>query len=271
MCQNSFVRVHPSIIEEDMSVALVLSAGGMFGAYQMGAWEVLEEFVKPDIVIGTSIGSLHAWAISGGATAAQLMPLWYDASLGDAIRWQFPRALRHGVLHPHALEARIQTLHQAFTPQRPVGIVANSYPRLRPHLFRNDEITWQHLAASCAVPFFLRQPQIGALTFADGGLFDSLNIWAAFEMGATRVVVINCWKPQQPWILDKSVGWFAARRRRQAPPAPPSANRVVIIEPALPLGRMRDSLYWQRPLIDEWRALGQSDARANKQIICDMF
>ena len=254
-----------------MSVALVLSAGGMFGAYQMGAWEVLEEFVKPDIVIGTSIGSLHAWAIAGGATAAQLMPLWYDASLAEAFRFHFPRQLRHGVFHTPALEGRIQALHQGFTPNRPVAVVANAYPFLRPHLFRNDDITWEHLAASCALPFFLRQPQIGGFTYADGGLFDSLNIWAAFEMGATHVVVINCWKPQQPWILDKSVGWFAARRRRQAPPAQPSANRVVIIQPALPLGRMRDSLYWQRSLIDEWRACGQSDARANKQIICDMF
>ena len=272
MRQNSFVRVHPSIIEEDMSVALVLSAGGMFGAYQMGAWEVLEEFVKPDIVIGTSIGSLHAWAIAGGATAAQLMPLWYDASLAEAFRFHFPRQLRHGVFHAPALEGRIQALHQGFTPNRPVAVVANAYPFLHPHLFRNDDITWEHLAASCALPFFLRQPQIGGFTYADGGLFDSLNIWAAFEMGATHVVAVNCWKPQQPWIIDKPVGWIAARRRRDAPPAPPDlANRIVIVEPALPLGRMRDSARWQRPLIDDWRARGQSDARANKQIICDMF
>jgi NTE family protein len=272
--QDSFVRVHASIIEEDMRVALVLSAGGMFGAYQAGAWEVLGEFLKPEIVIGTSIGSLHAWAIAGGATGAELMPLWYDASLGQAIRWQFPRTLRHGILHTHALEERIQNLHQTFTPDRPVGIVANAYPRLRPQLFRDQEITWQHLAASCAVPFFLRQPQIGGFTYADGGLFDSLNVWAAFQMGATHAVVINCWKPRQPWIIDKPVGWFAARRRREASSIPQVAqpqNRVVVIEPDSTLGRMRDSMYWRRSLIDEWRERGQADAARNKQIICDMF
>ena len=273
--QYSFVR-HPSIIEEDMRVALVLSAGGMFGAYQLGAWEVLEEFLQPDIVVGTSIGSLHAWAIAGGATAAELEPLWYDPSLAHAIRWQFPRAIRDGLLHTHALEARIQRLHHAFTPHRPVGIVANAYPRLRPHLFQNREITWQHLAASCAVPFFLRQPQIGGRTFADGGLFDSVNLWAAVELGATHAVVVNCWKPQQPWLLDKSIGWMAARRRRHALldvsyAEKASETRLVVIEPDLTLGRLRDSMFWRKSQIDDWRARGKSDAISKKQIICDMF
>jgi predicted acylesterase/phospholipase RssA len=247
----------------------------MFGVYQIGAWEVLEEFLKPDIVIGTSIGSLNAWALAGGATAAQMLPLWYDASMGQAVRWRLPRALRHGLLETDALEKRIRTLHQSFTPNRPIGIVANSYPRLHPHLFRNEEITWQHLAASCAVPIFLRQPQIGPLTFADGGLFDSLNIWAAFEMGATHVVAVNCWKPQQPWIIDKPMGWLAARRRRNAPvvvpESPAPARKIVVIEPAGQMGRMRDGIYWQHSLIDEWRERGREDAHAAKQNICDMF
>jgi len=274
MGQNALVRVHPSIIEEDMRVALVLSAGGLFGAYQLGAWEVLEEILKPDLVIGTSIGSLHAWAIAGGAAAAELEPLWYDESLAEAIRWQVPRGIRYGFLHTHALEDRIRELHQAFKPNRPVGIVANAYPRLRPKLFRNQEITWEHLAASCAVPFFLRQPRLEGRTYADGGLFDSLNVWAAFEMGATHVVVLNCWKPQQPWLLDKSVGWLAARRRREAVPAPQSEQvekKVVIVEPSQPMGRMRDSMYWDRSRIDEWRERGRQDARLKKQFICDMF
>ncbi len=273
--QYCFVR-HPSIIEEDMRIALVLSAGGMFGAYQLGAWEVLEQIFTPDIVVGTSIGSLTAWAIAGGATAAQLASLWYDPSLEHAIRWQIPRGFREGLLDTSALEQRIQQLHGAFTPQRPIGVVASAYPGLRHHLFRNQEITWQHLAASCAVPLFLRQPQIDGRTFADGGLFDSVNVWAAIELGATHVVVVNCWKPKQPWLLDKSVGWVAARRRRQALQQPQTAavgcgTRIVLIEPEEALGDLRTALYWQKANLDRWRELGKSDAISKKQIICDMF
>ncbi len=257
-----------------MRVALVLSAGGLFGAYQWGAWEALEDVLHPDIVIGTSIGSLHAWAIAGGARAQDLAPLWQDPSLEKAIAWRFPRGLREGVLDPRRLEHRIEQLHSAYVPQRSIGIVANAYPRLRPRLFRDREITWEHLAASCAVPFFLRQPQLNGATYADGGLFDSLNVWAAHEMGADVVVVLNCWKPQQPWIIDKPVGWVAARRRREAAaiaPSNSSPQRLVLIEPAQSLGRMRDSLFWNREHIENWRQLGRADALSKKQIICDMF
>jgi hypothetical protein len=37
-----------------MPCALVLSAGGMFGAYQAGDWNVLSQRSQPDLVVGTS-------------------------------------------------------------------------------------------------------------------------------------------------------------------------------------------------------------------------
>jgi predicted acylesterase/phospholipase RssA len=154
-------------------------------------------------------------------------------------------------------------------------VVANAYPNIHPHLFRDEEITWQHLAASCALPLFLPQPQIGGLTFTDGGLFDSINIWAAFAMGATHVVAVNCWKPQQPWFIHRPMGWMAARRRRQRAQLngthPVPARKVVVIEPSGHMGRMMDGLLWHRDQIEEWRKRGQDDARAAKQSICDMF
>ncbi len=37
--------------------ALVLSAGGMFGAYQAGAWGEISARFQPDLVVGASAGS----------------------------------------------------------------------------------------------------------------------------------------------------------------------------------------------------------------------
>ena len=50
--------------------AVVLSAGGNYGAYQAGAWEVLAPIVEPDIVVGASVGSLNGWAIAGDYMSA---------------------------------------------------------------------------------------------------------------------------------------------------------------------------------------------------------
>ncbi len=53
-----------------MPSALVLSAGGMFGAYQAGVWNVLSQRFQPDMVVGTSAGALNGWAIASGCSPA---------------------------------------------------------------------------------------------------------------------------------------------------------------------------------------------------------
>src|ERR1035438_5321759 len=58
-----------------MPCALVLSAGGMFGAYQAGAWNVLSRRFQPDLVVGASVGALNGWAIAGGCSPAELLDM----------------------------------------------------------------------------------------------------------------------------------------------------------------------------------------------------
>ncbi len=73
-----------------MPCALVLSAGGMFGAYQAGAWNVLSNRFKPDLVVGTSVGALNGWAIAGGCSAEELSAMWRNPATGDTMRLHFP-------------------------------------------------------------------------------------------------------------------------------------------------------------------------------------
>ena len=56
--------------------ALVLSAGGMYGAYQAGAWRALADVFRPDLVVGASIGALTGWAIAGGCDPDELVDRW---------------------------------------------------------------------------------------------------------------------------------------------------------------------------------------------------
>src|SRR6185436_480327 len=48
--------------------ALVLSGGGMFGAYQAGVWAALHHSIQLDMVVGASIGCLNGWLIAGGCS-----------------------------------------------------------------------------------------------------------------------------------------------------------------------------------------------------------
>lgn len=255
--------------------ALVLSAGGSFGAYQVGVWRELEKFFQPDIVIGTSIGSIHAWCIAGGATASDLEELWLDPSRAPQFRLQMPRSWRHGVFDTGPMERQIQDLHGRFAPRLPVGIVCTSVRGLRQTLFCNQEITWQHIAGSCAIPGVLNLRQLDGVTYADGGLFDSVNAWAAVEMGATRIIAVNAWRPQRFAALDVPLGWLADRRRRRAPRGQGEEEGVPVqwelIEPEGDLGTLRDSLKWTPDLVQKLLAQGAADVIRKKQKLYAMF
>src|SRR5258708_39861301 len=56
--------------------ALVLSGGGMFGAWQAGAWSVLSKSFQPDLIVGASVGSLNGYAIASGCSPQELCALW---------------------------------------------------------------------------------------------------------------------------------------------------------------------------------------------------
>src|SRR5215203_1748579 len=103
--------------------ALVLSSGGMFGAYQAGAWEVLAQTFKPDIVVGASIGCLNGWAVAGGCDPSELTDRWIK--LNDTSR----------KLDGRKLHRWIQDLYASYQPQISYGVVVTDLLRLKPKLF----------------------------------------------------------------------------------------------------------------------------------------
>ena len=66
-----------SVSSAQVQRALVLSGGGGRGAYQAGVWRRLEEIGwKPDMVCGTSIGSVNGALIGSGYDADKLEHFW---------------------------------------------------------------------------------------------------------------------------------------------------------------------------------------------------
>src|SRR5262245_30848457 len=139
-------------------LALVLSGGGLFGAWQAGAWSVLAPLMQPDLIVGASVGSLNGYAIACGATPEMLREMWLDPDI-----------------------ARVRNLHenlQKRVGQHPLrtsfALTVTDVFKLKPRIYRNEEITWQHLAASCALPGVLPQVRINGRLYADGGLLNPL-------------------------------------------------------------------------------------------------
>jgi NTE family protein len=238
--------------------ALVLSAGGMFGAYQAGAWSELAARFQPDAVAGASAGALNGWAIAGGCPPDELIRRWKDRSSSAFLKPQAPLRLWRGLLDDVSFSNHVREFFSLFTPRIPCGIVITDLVRRSPRLVSSPAITWQHLAASAAIPIAFPPVRIDGRWYADGGLLNPLPIWAAAEMGATRVVAVNA-LPVLPSRLLRA----GARVLRFLSPriSPPGSLEVILIQPAGSLGTLTESIRWNRDTIQRWIDQGAEDAR----------
>ena len=220
----------------------------------MGVWKALRDRISIDLVVGASAGAWNGWAIAGGATVDELERDWLDPATGRILAWG-PHS--KGLLRPENLHRKSRDLFARYRPRIPFGATVVEVPRLRTRLLRDSEVTWQHLAASCSIPFFFPPVRIDGKHYVDGGLSGALPLWAAEAMGATRAIAVNALTHP----LFRAVHTLLDRHRASA------ALEVIRIEPSEPLGRLRDAVVWSEPLIARWLALGERDgARALRSI-----
>ena len=198
------------------------------------------------MVLGASAGAWNAWAIAGGATAEDLDHEWRDPKLGRLLQLGPHRA---GFLRPQPLYEKARDLFDRFRPRMPFAMPLVELPSLRVRLVREHEVTWQHLAAATSILTAYPPVVIDGRRYVDGGLRSSLPLWAAEEMGATAAIAVNC-----------LTAWpFRAVRAVVRPRLPSPKLRVTLIEPAEPLGSLRDALVWSPANIERWIAQGERD------------
>ena len=224
--------------------ALVFSGGGLFGAWQAGVWSVLVKHVVPDLIVGASVGSLNGYVIASGGTPEELRSMWLDPAFARFA--DLPHNIRRMMAH--------------YTLRMPFAITATELPRMTPRIFRDSEITWQHLAASCALPLALPQVRIGARWYSDGGLLGALPSWAAAKLGATQIIGVQALPQPTSWWLGQATRAFRAVAGHN-PPVPPGID-VLEIHPTQRLGSVRDTIQWKRSNIERWLDQGAEDGAA---------
>ena len=244
-----------------MKVGLVFSAGGLFGAWEAGVWREIEPVVRPDLVVGASIGALNGWMVAGGCSGEELERRWLNLREMDRLHWRIPRPPLEGCLDSDRLEGAIREIYEKYRPLVDFGVVVTETFRLRPRLFRLPDVSWHHLAASVGMICIFRQYRIDGRVYSDGGLLGALPVWAAAEMGADRIVAVNC-LPALPSALMtagiKTVQRLAPWRR----PVIPNSVEVSEIRPeSASLGSLRDSMVWTERNARRWIEQGRTDAR----------
>lgn len=236
--------------------ALVLSAGAMFGAYQAGAWQALAQWFTPDIVVGASVGALNGLPIAAGCPPENLIDRWLDPASGNALKLLPNAGWGRGWFDPEPLRLQAERLLAEFVPKMPFGLVVIRLPRLRTVLVKYPNITTAHLQATCSIPLFLPSVRIEGKRFLDGGLLEKIPLWAAVEMGATRIIAIDSLPQVGKFWLRRgrdAARMFKPRRRY------PSDLDITIVRPSAYLGDARDAVFWKKENVERWIDLGRRD------------
>ena len=176
-------------------IGLALGGGAARGFAHIGVIQVLEENgIRPDLVVGTSAGSVVAALYAAGYSGAQLATLADGMDESSITGWAFP--LR-GAIRGEALAAYIRKNTSGKNIEQlkmPLGIVATDLADGQPILFQRGD-TGTAVRASSSVPAVFQPVKIGEREYVDGGLVAPVPVRYAKQMGAEFVIAVDISSP----------------------------------------------------------------------------
>ena len=212
-------------------VALVLGSGGMRGFAHIGVLKVLtENGIRPDLVIGASVGAVVGALYAGGMNATQLETLALDLKLLDIFEF---RLLTGGLATGSGVQDFVNAHVQGRVIERlPIAFGAAA-TRVRDStlVIFNRGDTGAAVRASGASPGKFEPVRSSGESYVDGDEASPVPIHAARRMGARVVIAVDV----SAYVQDTPAGvppeWVAkdARRAKQVAAEAPEAD--VLIHP----------------------------------------
>ena len=214
------------------TTAFVLGGGGVLGATQVGMLRaLLAAGITPDLVVGTSIGSLNGAFVAADPTVegvARLEELWRDVvRSGEMSENPVRQAARFAKYRTHVMRRGLipdlVATHLGVEPCEdlpvPFPCVAAEIESSASRWFTSGEIR-PAVAASCAVPGLFAPVEIDGAHYYDGGLVHSIPVGRAIALGATEIHVLQVGRIEQPLSaptnpLDVGLVAFEIARRHR--------------------------------------------------------
>ena len=176
-------------------IGLALGGGAARGFAHIGVIQVLEEAgIKPDLVVGTSAGSLVAALYAAGRPGAELARVALAMDESAITDWSFPG---RGLIRGEALARYVREQTGGKTIEQlplPLGIVATDLDSGLPMLFQRGDVGLA-VRASSAVPAVFQPVKIGSREYVDGGLVSPVPVRFARQMGAELVIAVDISAP----------------------------------------------------------------------------
>ncbi len=176
-------------------IGLALGGGAARGFAHIGVIKVLEaQGIVPDLVVGTSAGSLVGALYAAGNNGFALQKMAIDMDEAAISDWSVPFfSMSTGVLKGEAIQNYVNRAVHGRPIEKlrmPFGAVATDLRTGQPILFRRGN-TGAAVRASSAVPGVFQPVRIGQIDYVDGGLVSPVPASHARRMGADFVIAVN--------------------------------------------------------------------------------
>jgi NTE family protein len=212
-------------------VALVLGSGGPRGFAHIGVLKVLEDNgIKPDLVIGSSVGSMVGALYAAGLSAREIEKLAYDLNVMDFFEFkQLGGGLSSGAAVQTYVNARV---HDKPMEQLKIAFVAAatrvSDGKLA--LFNHGD-TGLAVRASGASPGQFEPVRVGDEMYLDGDEASPVPIKAARALGAKVVIAVDVSAYAKDTPANVPHDWVVKDERRARQVAAESGDADVILHP----------------------------------------
>ncbi|MGH9017251.1 MAG: patatin-like phospholipase family protein [Acidimicrobiales bacterium] len=272
-----------------------LAGGGNLGAVQVGMLRaLLEGGIRPDAVVGTSIGALNGVYLAGHADLdgiAELNDLWLSVHRRDVFplsMWGLARGIfgqRSFLFAPRGLGALVTRAKLGYENLEdfpiPVSVVATDLADAEAvELSVGPAI--EALLASAAIPGVFPPVEIDGRLLVDGGVLADVPIVQADALGAARIFVLPTTPANAPMhpvsavlMMQRALSIAARGSARRAFDAVSSKTPVYVMPVPMVAGHLSIFDFRQtRRLIDEayqmsaaWLAeVGREEAIAGSQV-----
>jgi NTE family protein len=230
-------------------VALVLGSGGPRGFAHIGVLAALEEAgIRPDLVVGSSVGALVGALYAGGLRASDLEQLSRDLNVLEFFEF---RLLTGGLATGRAVQEFVNRRVDS-KPMERLGLafaaVAASLEDRRAVIFNRGD-TGVAVRASSASPGQFEPVFIAGEAFVDGDEASPVPIRAARRLGARVVIAvdISAYASTTPPGVPES--WVEKDRRRASQVAQEAPGADVLLHPDIGYFAGHDEAY-RRRIID---------------------
>lgn len=212
-------------------LALVLGSGGRRGFAHAGVLRALEAGgIKPDLIVGVSIGSVIGALYAGGMSAAEVERLALDLDLSTLrdLSWLYWGRVRGQKLQNFVNEKVQQRPLEALSTR--FAVVATREQDGVLHIFNRGD-TGAAVRASSAVPGQFYAVRIAGVTYIDGDIASPVPVRAARMLGAQVVVAVDISAQPDKAPAGVPADWLKRDRERRAQIDAEAATADVLIHP----------------------------------------